>query len=99
MEIFEEDLLFARAGAEIPAQSLPALSLDSHLIKRSESTFFMRAGSGALSGFGILKGDILVVDRALDAADGAIVVAYTKKGFIARKYSINGGQIELVSGN
>lgn len=99
MEIFEEDLLLARAPSSFDAPSLPALDLNEYLIKRGESTFFMRASTGALSGFGILKGDILIVDRALAAADGAIVVAYTKKGFMARKYVLRGGGTELVSGS
>ena len=99
MEIFEEDLLFARPPSAFEPPSLPALDLNEHLIKRGASTFFMRASTGALSGFGILKGDILIVDRALDASDGAIVVAYTNKGFIARKYAGRGGEIELVSGS
>lgn len=51
------------------------LSLDEHLIQHKESTFFMRVAGHSMRGLGIYDGDLLIVDRALPARDGCVVVA------------------------
>ncbi|MFH2134741.1 MAG: translesion error-prone DNA polymerase V autoproteolytic subunit [Pseudomonadota bacterium] len=51
------------------------LSLDEHLIQHKESTFFMRVAGHSMRGMGIYDGDLLIVDRALPATDGCVVVA------------------------
>lgn len=51
------------------------LSLDEHLIQHKESTFFMRVAGHSMRGIGIYDGDLLIVDRALPATDGCVVVA------------------------
>lgn len=99
MDSLDEDLLIAKPQLDCVIKDLPALDVNEFLIKRGESTFFMRVGSMALKDFGILKGDILVVDRALDAVNDALIVVYLKKGFITRKYIEENGKIKLLSGN
>lgn len=51
------------------------LDLNEHLIKHPAATFFVRVSGDSMIGGGIHPGDILVVDRALDAADGQVVIA------------------------
>lgn len=52
-----------------------ALDLNELLIRHPAATFFLRVEGNSMSGAGIHDGDLLVVDRALAARDGKIVVA------------------------
>ncbi|MEQ1917313.1 MAG: translesion error-prone DNA polymerase V autoproteolytic subunit, partial [Gallionella sp.] len=51
------------------------LSLDDHLVRHKESTFFMRVAGDSMRGLGIFDGDLLVVDRAMPATHGSVVIA------------------------
>lgn len=51
------------------------LDLNALLVKRPAATFFVRASGNSMINAGIFDGDILVVDRSLIPADGAIVIA------------------------
>lgn len=61
------------------------LSLDDHLIQHKESTFFMRVAGDSMSGLGIFDGDLLVVDRAIPAGDGSIVIAIVNGEFTVKQ--------------
>ena len=51
------------------------LNLDKLLIKNRPSTFLIRAGGDSMINIGIYDGDILIVDRSLDAKSNDIVIA------------------------
>lgn len=51
------------------------LDLNAHLINNPTATYFVRVTGDSMIGAGINDGDILVVDRSLDAKDGDIVIA------------------------
>ena len=51
------------------------LNLDKFLIKNRPSTFLIRAGGDSMINIGIYDGDILIVDRSLDAKSKDIVIA------------------------
>ena len=51
------------------------LNLDKLLIKNQPSTFLIRAGGDSMINIGIYDGDILIVDRSLDAKSKDIVIA------------------------
>ncbi|MFO1419705.1 MAG: translesion error-prone DNA polymerase V autoproteolytic subunit [Candidatus Competibacteraceae bacterium] len=61
------------------------LSLDEHLIRHPESTFFVRVQGDALREAGIRDGDLLVVDRALPPTAGSVVVAVVDGEFALRR--------------
>lgn len=61
------------------------ISLDEHLIQHRESTFFMRVAGNSMRGFGIFDGDLLVVDRALPATNGCIVIAVVDGEFTVKQ--------------
>ncbi|MBB6342039.1 DNA polymerase V [Pseudomonas fluvialis] len=65
------------AGFPSPAQDhLEAqLSLDELLNVRAPHTYLVRASGDSMTGVGIYDGDLLVVDRALPAYSGAVVIA------------------------
>lgn len=50
------------------------LDLNQYLIKRSASTFFLRVVDDMAISADVCTGDLLVVDRALPACSGALVV-------------------------
>lgn len=51
------------------------LDLNKHLIKHPAATFFVRVSGQSMLEAGIHTGDILVVDRSLEAVDGNVIVA------------------------
>lgn len=51
------------------------LSIEKLLIKNQPSTFLIRAGGDSMINIGIYDGDILIVDRSLDAKNKDIVIA------------------------
>lgn len=69
----------------IPAGLSHRLSLDEHLDRHRESTFFMRAAGDSMRGLGIYDGDLLVVDRAQPATHGAIVIAVLDGEFTVKQ--------------
>jgi DNA polymerase V len=62
------------------------LSLDEHLIEHREATFFVRAAGNAMASFGIHDGDLMIVDRAVEPADQAVVVVVLDGEFVARQF-------------
>lgn len=65
------------AGFPSPAQDYieQTLDLNELCIKHPAATFFVRAEGDSMVEAGIYPGDILVVDRSLQAAHGDIVIA------------------------
>jgi DNA polymerase V len=75
------------AGFPSPADDYveQRISLDEHLIQHRESTFFMRVSGDSMRGLGIFDGDLLVVDRALPAAHGCVVIAVLDGEFTVKQ--------------
>ncbi len=83
------------------------LNLNNKLIKHPAATFFVRCKTNSLRSSGIYKNDLLIVDRALDPVNKAVVVIHqgefalrklTKRGL---KFYLTGDGapvIELVDG-
>lgn len=65
------------AGFPSPAEDYVEgrLDLNQHLIKHPAATFFVRVSGDSMINAGIYPGDILIVDRSLEAADKKIVIA------------------------
>jgi len=61
------------------------LSLDEHLVQHRESTFFMRVAGDSMCGLGIYNGDLLVVDRAVPATHGSVVIAVLDGEFTVKQ--------------
>lgn len=60
-------------------------SLDEHLVRHPESTFFMRVAGDSMRGLGIFDGDLLVVDRSVPAAHGCVVIAVLDGEFTVKQ--------------
>lgn len=65
------------AGFPSPANDYieAKLDLNEFLVKHPAATFFVRAEGDSMLGAGIHSGDILVVDRALQAVENRVVIA------------------------
>ncbi|AAP99804.1 MULTISPECIES: LexA family protein [Prochlorococcus] len=75
------------AGFPSPADNYVEdnIDLNEELIHRPASTFFLRVKGDSMSNAGILDGDLLIVDRSLDAKPGNIVVAILDGAFTLKK--------------
>ncbi|ETR68280.1 MAG: DNA polymerase V [Candidatus Magnetoglobus multicellularis str. Araruama] len=65
------------AGFPSPAEDYieGKLDLNEHLIKHPAATFFVRVTGDSMVDAGIHPGDILIVDRAIEALDKKVVIA------------------------
>lgn len=65
-----------RAGFPSPADDHLDTDLDLHqyVVKRPAATYFVRSEGDSMLGDGIHHGDLLVVDRSLEALPGRIIV-------------------------
>lgn len=75
------------------------LDLNEHLVAHREATFFIRVRGQSMSGAGIQDGDLLVVDRALEAADGDIVVAMADGELTLKRLQKRNGHVRLLPEN
>ncbi|HEX2910861.1 MAG TPA: translesion error-prone DNA polymerase V autoproteolytic subunit [Chloroflexia bacterium] len=90
-----------QAGFPSPADDYIEEALDLHelLISHPAATFFVKAQSYSMTGAGIFPGDLLVVDRSLQASDGAVVIALLDGEFLVKRFRKSKGSIYLVSEN
>ena len=89
------------AGFPSPADDYLEGSIDfqKHLVKHPAATFAVRAQGDSMQGAGIFSGDILVVDRAEDPCDGAIVIAVVDGDFTVKRLRHIKGQVFLCPEN
>ncbi len=66
-----------KAGFPSPAEDYAEqhLDLNTHLISRPAATFFLRVSGDSMINAGIFNGDLLIVDRSINATPGKIVIA------------------------
>ena len=75
------------------------LDINDLVVKHAESTFFVRVEGDSMEGAGIFSGDVLVVDRAVEARNGAIVVAAVSGELVVKQLVVTAGRHELHSAN
>ncbi len=75
------------AGFPSPADDYVSgrISLDTYLIQHQEATFFLHVSGDSMRGLGISDGDLLVVDRALQAAHESVVIAVVDGEFMVKQ--------------
>jgi DNA polymerase V len=75
------------------------LDLNQHLVKRPETTFLLKVQGDSMKKVGIYNGDILIVDRSLEPADGKIVIAALDGELTVKRLSIKSTGMWLVPEN
>lgn len=89
------------AGFPSPADDYIEQNLDLNemMVKHPSATFFVRVEGDSMKDAGIQSGDLLVVDRALEAVDGKVIVAILNGEFTVKRISIRGTQVQLLPEN
>ncbi len=89
------------AGFPSPAEDYidRRLDLNEHLIRHPTATFFVRAAGESMRDAGVAPGDILVVDRAVEARDGQIVIAVLDGEMTVKRLRRRDGRLLLLPDN
>ena len=90
-----------QAGFPSPAEDFVegALDLNQHLIKRPAATFIVRVRGESMTGAGLDHGDLLVVDRSLEARHNDIVIAAVDGELTVKRLHRRNGKIRLMADN
>ena len=90
-----------RAGFPSPADDYieTHLDLNTHLIKHPAATFFVIASGDSMTGAGIQSGDMLIVDRSLDASHGKIIIAAIDGELTVKRLSRHNMRVQLLPEN
>ena len=89
------------AGFPSPAQDYieSGIDLNRELVRHKASTFYGRVVGNSMVDAGIDEGDILVIDKSLDAQDGDLVVCYVEGEFAIKFLSVENGTVLLKPAN
>lgn len=89
------------AGFPSPAEDYVEhkLDLNSYLVTHPAATFFVRASGNSMTGANIHDGDLLIVDRSIEAAHNDIVIAVVLGEITVKRLHYLRGEIALVPEN
>lgn len=92
---------FVPAGFPSPADDYLEHPLDFNelLIAHPAATFAVRVAGESMIGIGIYPGDIAVVDRAITAKDGSIILGILDGAFTIKRYRRKDGVVSLEAAN
>lgn len=62
------------------------MDLNAQLVYRPAATFFVRVQDDSMIGVVIQSGNILIVDKSLEASDGSIVIAELDGEFLVKQF-------------
>ena len=75
------------------------IDLNKQYIRHPAATFFVRVQGHSMIEAGIHNGDMLVVDRSLEAQSGSIVIAVVNGELTVKRLVINGDEVWLMPEN
>ncbi len=75
------------------------LDLNELLIQHPVATFFVRVSGESMKDAGINHGDILVVDRSLEATSGRIIIAIVNGELTVKRFVQDSSSCQLVAAN
>ena len=89
------------AGFPSPAEDHLDCKLDlhRHLVRNEAATFFLRAHGESMLGAGIHDGDLLVVDRSVEAAHRKVVIAALEGELTVKRLLRREGRVLLAPEN
>lgn len=89
------------AGFPSPADDYTerGMDLNEYLVEHEAATFYVRVTGHSMTGAGILDGDVIAVDRALEPRNGDIVVAVVDNELTVKELFIKGETIALLPRN
>ena len=83
-------------GAAADDYAERGIDLNEQLIRNKPATFFMRVNSDAMVGAGIHNGDVIIVDRSLEAKSGKVVVAVLNGEMLVRRLERSFNKLRLL---
>lgn len=94
-------LVPVEAGFPSPAEDYldQRLDLHKHLVTHETATFFLRAHGESMLNAGIHDGDLLVVDRAVEAEHNKVVIAALDGELMVKRLVRRNGRVLLVPEN
>lgn len=89
------------AGFPSPAIDFDEISIDlnKELIENPASTFYGRAKGQSMKDAGIEDGDLLVIDKSIEAVNGKIAVCYIEGEFTLKRIKLANGECWLMPEN
>ena len=80
-----------KAGFPSPAQDYltGTIDLNKELIRHRDTTFLARVSGNSLQEAGICDGDIIVIDKSLEARNGDFVVAFIDGEFTLKEFRLD----------
>jgi DNA polymerase V len=89
------------AGFPSPANDFLdiAIDLNKEYIKHPSATFFARVKGNSMLGAGLNDGDLLIIDRSLEAKNGKIAVCYIDGEFTVKSLKIEKDVCYLMPAN
>lgn len=80
-----------KAGFPSPAQDYltGTIDLNKELIRHRDTTFLARVSGNSLQEAGICDGDIIVIDKSLEARNGDFVVAFVDGEFTLKEFRLD----------
>lgn len=90
-----------KAGFPSPADDYieKRIDLNEILIKHPSATFYVEVDGDSMVDIGIMDGDILIIDRSLEATDGKIVLAVLNNEFTVKRLVRECGTLMLKAEN
>ncbi len=102
-ESYEAPLYTSQPSAGFPAPGddmvEQPLDLNDLMIENPTSTFFVRVAGDSMEGAKIFDGDILVIDRSIEAKSGMIVVAAVYGELVVKRLKKTNTGLSLCSEN
>lgn len=82
-------------GSMATESGVGRLDLNDILIRHPQASFLMRITGAAMRDAGIDDGDLALVDRAIDASHGHVVIAVVGDEFVCRRLHKRGTDVRL----
>ncbi len=75
------------------------MDLNESLIKHPTSTFYLRATGDSMTGAGIYPGDLLIVDKSLEAINKTVIIAVVDGEMTVKRLRLRGERAFLEAEN
>lgn len=72
------------------------IDLNEQLIRNKPATFFMKVSGNSMINAGIFDGDVVIVDKSINAQNGMIIIAVADGEMLIRRYQKTSNKIMLV---
>ncbi|MBU0545746.1 transcriptional repressor LexA [Patescibacteria group bacterium] len=89
------------AGFPSPAEEelSDTMTMDEYLIENREATFMLKVSGDSMKDAGIMPGDLVLVERGREPAEGDIVIAEVDKNWTMKYFRKKSGMIYLQAAN